>query len=61
MRSQFLTARYIDIPVPQEVIDRQHKIRDARKKTAVMFRVSEKPYNLDTPEYAYFCQLMFSA
>lgn len=55
-----MNYRMQDIPVPQEVIDRQAAIRRARMLTAVMYGVNTKPQDFDTPEYLYFRSMMLN-
>lgn len=47
------------IPVPDEVIKRQEKLRDAREATRQMYGVPG-PYTIGTPEYNYFVGLVYN-
>lgn len=49
------------IPVPETVLARQEAIRFARQRTSLMYGVPPVPYRFDTPEYAYFLEMLYSA
>lgn len=46
------------IPVPEEVIQRQEKLRSAREETRSMFG-TPGPYEIGTPEYHFFVGLIY--
>lgn len=49
------------IPVPETVLARQEAIRFARQCTSLMYGVPPVPYRLESPEYAYFLSILYSA
>lgn len=49
---------HVSIPVPEEVIQRQHVIRTAREQTRLMYG-EPGPHEVGTPAYEFFCNLVF--